>query len=241
MNSFRSNQDKQRQQSPFPKPAQSRRYGAQGWSLYIEQFEAALTRSAKQPMAGPFHSRPPPRPPFISSEVLKSYSKRCTKKERSPVRILLESIAHAAAPSPGPGAAPWSQAAGSSQVQLTIFTYYTGGKRKPHVKLNLGKKKSFSCKDSVFHLAKYTFVLFHSDVQRFRILGVSHFSKPHIYKTETIKNSFFKKNRNTAVPLSLCSLSLSSLQNCILVTYRALKTLTTTTTVENIQNSFKAK
>lgn len=114
-------------------------------------------------------------------------------------------------------------------------------KRKPHVKLNLGKKKSFSCKDSVFHLAKYTFVLFHSDVQHSRILGVSHFSKPHIYKTETIKNSFFKKNRNTAVPLSLCSLSLSSLQNCILVTYRALKTLTTTTTVENIQNSFKAK
>lgn len=84
--------------------------------------------------------RPPPRPPFISSEVLKSYSKSCTKKEQSPVRILLESIAHAAAPSPGPGAAPWSQAAGSSQVQLTIFTYYTGGKRKPHIKLNLGKK-----------------------------------------------------------------------------------------------------
>lgn len=142
----------------------------------------------------------PPTPPFISTEVLKSYSKRCTKKERSPVRILLESIAHAAAPSPEPGAAPGSQAAGSSQVQLTIFTYYTGGKRKPHIKLNLRKKKnktkkptSLSCKDSVFHLAKYTFVLFHSDVQRFRILGVSHFSKPHIYKTETIKNSFFKK------------------------------------------------
>lgn len=144
MNSFQSNQDKQRQQSPFPKPAQSRRYGAQGWSLYIKQLEAALTRSAKQPMAGTFHPAHPP-PPFqlISSEVLKSYSKRCTKKERSPVRILLESIAHAAAPSPGPGAAPWSQAAGSSQVQLTIFTYYTGGKRKPHIKLNLGKKKIF--------------------------------------------------------------------------------------------------
>lgn len=92
-------------------------------------------------MAGTFH--PTPTPPFISSEVLKSYSKRCTKKERSPVRILLESIAHTAAPSPGPGAAPRSQAAHGSQVQLAIFTYYTGGKRKSHVKLNLGKQKFF--------------------------------------------------------------------------------------------------
>lgn len=188
---------------------------------------------------------PPPTPsPFISSEVLKSYSKRCTKKERSPVRILLENIAHAAAPSPGPGAAPWSQAAGGSQVQLAIFTYYTGGKRKPHVKLNLGKKKkSFSCKDSVFHLAKYTFVLFHSDVQRFRILGVSHFSKPHIYKTETIKNSFFKKNRNTSVPLSLCSLCVSffpsELHSCYIPCFK--NTDDNNNRVENIQNSFKAK
>lgn len=67
VNSFQSNQDKQRRQSPFPKAAQRRRCGAQGWSLYIKQLEAALTRSAKQPMAGTFHPAHPPRPPFISS------------------------------------------------------------------------------------------------------------------------------------------------------------------------------
>lgn len=80
---------------------------------------------------------------WIPFKVTKTNSKRCTKKERSPVRILLESIAHTAAPSPGPGAAPRSQAAHGSQVQLAIFTYYTGGKRKSHVKLNLGKQKFF--------------------------------------------------------------------------------------------------
>lgn len=201
-------------------------------------------------MAGTFH---PPHPPFISTEVLKSYSKRCTKKERSPVRILLESIAHAAAPGPGPGTAPGSQAAGSSRVQLTIFTYYTGGERKPHRKLNLRKKKtnpkppsSFSCKDSVSHLAKYTFVLFHSRVQRFRILGVPHFAKPHIYKTETIKNSFFKKKKNieiqqflSAFALSVSRLFPSELHSCHIPCFK--NTDDNNNRVENIPNSFKAK
>lgn len=123
-----------------------------------------------------------------------------------------------------------------------IYILYRRKKKTPH-KTKPRKKKSFSCKDSVFHLAKYTFVLFHSDVQRFRILGVSHFSKPHIYKTETIKNSFFKKNRNTAVPLSLCSLSVSffpsELHSCYIPCFK--NTDDNNNRVENIQNSFKAK